>query len=230
MKFFTTPNSKNIISMLRIVTTEKLNWVEIPSYIIFLCVNVVQLHLGNYPRKILPRTITPKQFLPGQLPTGEWSTLWNYLQDSCPRSFATLPGQLPTIKPSLLRNYWEVFRAESYFEFELHLNETSITTVDPSRAGIVKPLLEFWPFCTFFQRCFVTKLRNLNEIFLSLVHNSFLEALAADYLHKHFKHIYLKCSNVVVSYKVNIQWQRSRSLGNMLKTPMSGVPWGLLNK
>ena len=99
MKFFTTPNSKNIISMLRIVTTEKLNWVEIPSYIIFLCVNVAQLHLGNYPRKILLWTITPKQFLPGQLTTGEWSTLWNYLQDSCPRPFATPPDNCPQSSP-----------------------------------------------------------------------------------------------------------------------------------
>ena len=33
-----------------------------------------------------------------------------------------------------------------------------------------------------------------------------LAALAADYLNKYFKHVYLKCGNVLVSFKVNIQW------------------------
>ena len=37
MKFFTTPNSRNIIATLHIATTEI--WVDIPSYIIFQCVN-----------------------------------------------------------------------------------------------------------------------------------------------------------------------------------------------
>ena len=35
---------------------------------------------------------------------------------------------------------------------------------------------------------------------------TFLVALAADYLNKYFKHVYLKCGNVLVSIKVNIQW------------------------
>ena len=35
MKFFTTPNSKKIIATLLIVFIEKLELVEIPSYVIF---------------------------------------------------------------------------------------------------------------------------------------------------------------------------------------------------
>lgn len=53
--------------------------------------------------------------------------------------------------------------------------------------------------------------------------------LAADYLHKYFKHDYLKCGDIVVSYQDNIQWRRSRNLANMLETHVNGVPSSLLN-
>ena len=39
-----------------------------------------------------------------------------------------------------------MFRVES----ELHLSEASIATGDPSRRGIVNPLLELWSFSFFF--------------------------------------------------------------------------------
>ena len=55
-------------------------------------------------------------------------------------------------------------------------------------------------------------------------------ALAADYLHKYFKHDYLKCGDIVASYQDNIQWRRSGNLANMLETPVNGVPLSLLNK
>ena len=49
-------------------------------------------------------------------------------------------------------------------------------------------------------------------------------------LNKYFKHVYLTCGNVLVSFKVNIQWSQSRNLANIVKMPVYGVPWSLLNK
>ena len=46
------------------------------------------------------------------------------------------------------------------FESELNLIETSIATEDRSRGGIVNPLLELWPFSTFFHSCCIIESRN----------------------------------------------------------------------
>ena len=43
-------------------------------------------------------------------------------------------------------------------------------------------------------------------------------------IHKYFKHVYLKCDNVVVSYKIIIQWRRSGNLPNMPKILVNRVP------
>ena len=45
-------------------------------------------------------------------------------------------------------------------------------------------------------------------------------------IHKYSKHVY----NVVVSYKIIIQWQRSGNLPNMLKILVNRVPWSLLTE
>ena len=49
-------------------------------------------------------------------------------------------------------------------------------------------------------------------------------------IHKYFKHVYLKCDNVVVSYKIIIQWRRSGNLPNMPKILVNRVPWSLLTE
>ena len=54
-------------------------------------------------------------------------------------------------------------------------------------------------------------------------------ALAAEYLNNYFKHVYLKCDNVPISYKVNIQWQLGNST-NMFKMTVNGGPSNLLSK
>ena len=62
-----------------------------------------------------------------------------------------------------------------------------------------------------------------NEVSLGVV------TLAADNLYKYFKHVYLKCGNLLIFYNHRNKWW-SRNLAYMLKIPKNWVPWTLLNK
>ena len=121
----------------------------------------------NCPKKIppwnLPRTVTPKLLSSGTI-TFEESLLQQLLSRQLlliklpPRKL--LPSFCPPDNYPSLDNYpkttgplwvspldycWEMFRVES----ELHLSEASVATGDPSRRGIVNPLLELWSFSFF---------------------------------------------------------------------------------
>ena len=106
----------------------------------------------------------------------------------------------------------------SGFESKLHLSKASIATRDHCQP-IIRAATIFYVFSLVL--CYwVMKLKWTF---------SQPSALAAEYLNNYFKHVYLKCDNVPISYKVNIQWQLGNST-SMLKMSVNGRPSNLLSK
>ena len=107
----------------------------------------------NYIRIITSSTITLQTIAPDQTSSKE-------VASEPPDNYPPLDNYPKTTGPlwmSPLDYCWEMFRVES----ELHLSEASIATGDPSRRGIVNPLLELWSFSFFsLVLCYwVTKLK-----------------------------------------------------------------------
>ena len=109
-----------------------------------------QLPLDNCPLKMRSMKLPLGLSGPGKLPPNN-PPLHNYHPNNC----------VPSSSSPLWITIEKCFES-SRFESELHLSEACIATGDPTRGGIVNPLLELWPFSTLFRSCFVTESRKLN--------------------------------------------------------------------
>ena len=104
----------------------------------------------NCPPKIPPGQFLPQIFTPRQLP------LNNSPLDNCPRAITPYDNYpLPPRTFALQATNVKCFQL-SHFEFELHLSEESIATIDLRKGSIVNPLSASWLFCIFFSTLFRT--------------------------------------------------------------------------
>ena len=165
--------------------------------------------LDNCPPNNSSYEIPPRQLNPRLTPLNNYHQiihLWsNYPSDNCPleiRPRTIASGFLPPV---------EYCFELSSFKSELNISKVSISTGYHCKP-IIKAVVIFYIFSLVLLCYWVTKLR----LIFSWTCSELLSALAADYFSNYSKHVYLKCGNVPVSHKINIQWQ-SKNLANMPK-------------
>ena len=112
-----------------------------------------------------------------------------------------------------------------HFKCEPHLCEASFGTGDTSKGGIVA----IFYFSTFFIGAVLLSQKIKMNFFSTMINSLATLALVAHYLHKYFKHVYLKCGNELVSENSDIQLQ-SGNWANTLKMSVNRVPLSLQNR